>query len=539
MKKATAILLTLFSTLCLAARLTDGKVVTKIAKNEIRLTVMSGFHFNTEAPASAKFDESSSVAKPSTKTEKSFIYKIPKDSKKAQLSFYVCDDKKTVCEQQQASIDLATSQISQVEKKPLAVNFEKVTSLESVDGKPTLLIFSAPWCPACIRMQTETYPVASVAKELNKIHFKKVNSDLVENFELSEKFHIKAIPTHILLNAKGEEVYRWLDFQPANTFAKSLAAETKKIESSSQSLQVKAAQGDLEAASQLGMREYNSMNCTDAVKWLSISKKPEDRKYKLAAEVNCAENNVEDNKESKEAHLQTLEKAIALTESEWDQIRWLTTLIENKKEAGPLSADMKSKASETVNRIEQLLKVNVKQLLSESTYGEAASFEKEEMLYTKANLQELLELKEDKKKTLDRSVQLLSKRKLSVNRPGEMLIAIAYLREAGEIKKVEALYESLIKKYPSTYVYYEKYARFQHKNKNLEAALALSDKAIAYSEGNDPQLYLLRVRILKDMKQIEKATAEVEKALALKDIEHKRFKKTMAQLKTLKDDLRK
>jgi thiol-disulfide isomerase/thioredoxin len=280
---------TLISINAFAARLTDGKVTTKIEKDEIRLTVMSGFHFNAQAPASAKFDQLGAPTKPTKKTEKLFAFKIPKDVKTAHLSFYVCDDKKTVCEQQQSSIDLMTAQVSQTEKKSVEANYDKVTSLESVDGKPTLLIFSAPWCPACIRMQTETYPVASVAKELNKIHFKKVNSDLVENYDLAEKFHIKAIPTHILLNAKGEEVYRWLDFQAANTFGKSLAAETKKLAEDNQNLQAKAAQGDLEAISQLGMREYNSLNCAEAIKWLSISKKTQDQKFKLAAEVSCAE----------------------------------------------------------------------------------------------------------------------------------------------------------------------------------------------------------------------------------------------------------
>lgn len=49
------------------ARITDGKVMHKVAKDQITITVEKGFHINEKAPMTFKF--------------------------------YVCDDKKTACEE--------------------------------------------------------------------------------------------------------------------------------------------------------------------------------------------------------------------------------------------------------------------------------------------------------------------------------------------------------------------------------------------------------------------------------------------------------
>ncbi len=533
-----------------AARLTDGKIKTTYVAEQIQITPLKGYHLNSEAPASATFDSHEAIYKPIKKSEQLFTFKPTVGAKVASLNFYVCDDKKTACEQHQTKLELINSKMTKAESatgvipaaaapKPFSGN--KIAPLANAEGKPTLLAFSAPWCPACIRMQTETYPNKAVSKALSQVTLKKVNSDLVENFELSEKFHVKAIPTLILLNSQGEEVYRWLDFQTANTFAKSLKAETKKLATDSTSLLAKAQAGDLEAASQLGMREYSSLNCDEAVKWLSLSKKPADQKYKLAAEVSCAQETASENEKTKEIYLKTLEKGIVLSASEFDQMRWFINWLEIKRQAGPLNEDAKAKALNLKKRLSELSlnQRELKNIFFDSTYGEAGGFEKEEILYSIANIEGLLDQTAEQNKTKAQSIALLSKRKLSVDRPGEMLMAISYLREAGETKKVDQMYEALVKKYPATYVYFEKYARYQLKNKNYVEALPLSKKALSYAEGNNPQLMLLMANVLKSMDRKIEAQTTVDNALKLKEIEHPRFKRALAQLKNLKEELSK
>lgn len=546
-----------------SARITDNQITFKNEAGLLKLEPKKGFHLNAEAPANATFDALEALYKPIQKTEKFFTFKIVENTKKAKISFYVCDDKKTVCEQHQQEITLAnlkagavigavkSSEVVKVAddaakagmfvtdtvKDPSVLAKEEL--LVSKNGKPTLLVFSAPWCPACIRMQTETYPTAPVSAQLKNVNFVKLNSDLPENYELSEKFHIKAIPTLILLNPEGEEVYRWLDYQAAKAFAKSLEQEVKKLGSSKESLEKKAALGDAEAISLVGRLHYNALDCAQAVKWLSLSKSTEDQKFKLAAEVSCAQEQSDKDEKAMTEYLGALEKAIVLTSSTVDQTRWMVDWIEKKKELKQFSNDIKAKSASLLVELENKTK-NPKQLakdFQQSTYGEASGFELAEVHLMRSRLFEALEDKQQKENSDQKIISFIKGKKLNVSKPGEILIAVAYLREAGEKKQVDDFYNQLIAKNSKTYVYYEKYARYMLKEKQLEKALKNSDLAITFAEGNQPQLFLLKARILKEMNQKEKAIETIQTATQLKEIQHVRFKKTLAQLNKLKDEV--
>ena len=60
-------LITILTAQTVEARITDGKVSHKVAKDQITITVDKGFHINEKAPMTFKF--------------------------------YVCDDKNTACEE--------------------------------------------------------------------------------------------------------------------------------------------------------------------------------------------------------------------------------------------------------------------------------------------------------------------------------------------------------------------------------------------------------------------------------------------------------
>ena len=87
-----------------AARQTDNQVDIKIEPQLITLTTKSGYHLNAPAPATAAFDNLEALFKPEVKTEKKFIFKKDEKYKAAELKFYVCDDKKTVCEQHEQKV---------------------------------------------------------------------------------------------------------------------------------------------------------------------------------------------------------------------------------------------------------------------------------------------------------------------------------------------------------------------------------------------------------------------------------------------------
>jgi thiol-disulfide isomerase/thioredoxin len=529
------------------ARLTDNQTLNKIEKNILRIESKKNFHLNAQAPATATFDSLEAIYKPTLKTEAAFEFKIPEKTKLAKVNFYVCDDKKTVCEQHQENIALdgkqnTLNEVKSSESTTLDVKASLVEKglkdLVSKNEKPTLLVFSAPWCPACIRMHTETYNQNLVKTQLSKLNFIQLNSDLPENSELSDLFHVRAIPTLVLLSAAGEEVYRWLDFQQPTSFAKSLAVEIKKISQNKNSLVARASLADPEAISEAGMMAYNTLNYEEAIKWFSLSKKTADVKYKLAAEVNYWQEAADKDENKIKDYLQTLQKGLFLTDSKIDQLRWLVEFIEKKKETEKLNSELKLKAQQSTIELENKLK-NKKVLAEEfkqSTFGESAGFEEAEIRLMRSRLFAALDQKEEKEKSDQAIIQLMKNKKVSVEKPGEMLITIAYLREAGETELVIKMYQKLIQKYSKTYVYYEKYSRFLLKNKHLEIALPQVNFALQFPEGNEPQLYLLKARILKELNLKNEMLVAIDQALKQTNIQHPRFKNTVAQLNKLKTE---
>ncbi len=517
----------LFCSTSALARITDDQVIIKTMGNKIEISTKPKFHLNAEAPANAVFDDLKAIFKPNPKTEKLFVFLAPDKTKKAKLSYYVCDDKKTACEQHEKEINL----IDQTSKDKKAEAPSTTKSLKS--DKQTLLVFSAPWCPACLRMETETYPIKSIQAQLKKMNVEKINIDLPENSEMSDKFHVKAIPTLVLLNKDGEEIYRWLDYQPAKKFAVDLQTASKNTATLAD-LEKKAKKGDAVAISKRGMLSYLAYQCEDAIKWWSKSKNQSDINYRLAAEIQCAE------EKKPEEQITALEDGIKQSTSKLDQLRWTLDLLEKKKETNSKD-DLKAAAN---NALADLLSITknpngLKKLFAESTYGDPAGFEIEEALTMKSRIYTLLEKTPEKLEALEAVKANAEKRNVSVDRPGEMLLAIAYLKEADEKVRVQEMYQQLLNRYPDTYVYHEKYARYQLKNKNYDQALSSINTASTYPEGNVPQLQLLKARILSEMKNKDQAIVVINEALKLENISHKKYKKTLAALETLKKDIEK
>jgi len=526
------------------AKKTDGQFETAIKNNTIELVTKKGFHFNDKAPAYALFDEAKEKTKPTVKTEGKFVFNSATTFKKAELNFYVCDDAKTVCEQQNV----------QVVNKPSAdlknQNPQAVATLQPSEeiskqthySKTTLLVFSAPWCPACIRLHSETMATKAFKKAVKNIEVKEINIDLVENEKISDQYGVKAIPTMILVNTSGDEVTRWLDYQEISKLEPQLKKATKETATIQDKI-AKAKAGDKKLASELGYNAYNKMNWKEAIQWFEISGTKKDLTYKLASEVSQAEESYDDNEQSKKDYFGVVEKAITLTPSDFDRIRWSVDLFEKAKDQNKEIASEKIK--QTLEKIQEYLtpNKNLKKLVQESTYGDSTSFEKAELIDLQLRLAKLSEKESEKAESVagfkKKLSEELSRIKLNKNYPGMFINAIQYHSEAGQLEKCEELYKELISQHEKTYVYYQKYANFLVKQKKYDQALKQIDLAIQYAEGNTPQLHLIKIKVLKELGQKESALKLIEETKKIAEPYPTKYKRTLAQLTELKDKLKK
>ncbi len=536
------------------AGITDDQYNISVSKESVSISPKKGFHLNQEAPASAAIDSNEALQKPSIKKEKNFSFAVPTMAKQATLSFYVCDDKKTVCEKHEDTViltalttnKLLTADNLEVNVRAPVVSLDKNekhvfdnikdVSLKSTNGKPTLLVFSAPWCPACVRMMTEVYNQPAVQRQLSKVNFYKLNSDLPENSQMSKNFKIKAIPTLVLLDQNGNEAFRWLDYQPAKAFAVALNSEVKKVGEAA-SLIANAQVGDKKAAHVLGMRAFASFDFNEAVKWLSMTKNETDQKFKLSSEISLAQEKADDDEKLNSEYLGALEKGIVLSTSQLDRLRWSIDYFDKKKNMNTLDAELKTKTLALTKEIDALLKNPKKAARSflDSTYGEYGGFEADELYYMKSQLYKTLDMKAELQANNELAIAHLAKKKTTVEKPGIMLNVIGYLKEAGDTQVVEGLYKQLIAAYPTTYVYFEKYARFKEKTKNYDEALKLADSALQYPAGNLPQLHLLKAQILVDLNRKPEAAALIDETIKADYCQHERYKTVVKKLTALKE----
>ena len=340
------------------AGITQGKIKILFENNEIGIAPQKGFYLNDKAPASAIFDDAKMKTPPKTKSEQKMTFDIPGNVKKANLKFFVCDDAKTVCEQHTHEVDVqarkskSTTATTDDSKTYLAV--AQTANLKST--KPTLMVFSAPWCPACIRLKSETLNKSEVKNTLKKLNTVYLNVDLVEHELISKKFNVKAIPTMILLTPEGQEITRWLDFQLVGTFSKELASATK-ISADVEQTKKLAETGDQTAVRRIADNAYNQMNWLEAFKWFSLSDNPADVQRKLYSEIQVAKEEKDKDKTKGDDFLKTLLKATTLSKSKLDTATWTIEYFEQVAEATekPFDETNKAKILATIEDLNSLV----------------------------------------------------------------------------------------------------------------------------------------------------------------------------------------
>lgn len=559
--KSLVLVFTLLFSLSSWARLSDGKVSFAVSGGKILGTVQKGFHFNKEAPAS--FTMKGAEIAPLVKEAQQLVFALPaKEHEVFELGFYVCDDKKTVCEEHKVSYVVAggklkaakeaaqteTSKAAAVVPVKSSGKLEKnhhgfiVNDLEgakvlALKSKKNLLVdYGAPWCPACVRLETEVFGTKKFQAAAKGYVLVALNADMATNKEFGKKYGIKAIPTVLLLKPDGSELYRSLDFVPADEFAKRLLLAKRNLKSSEE-LEKMAAVGDKAAMLTLADQARNALDYEKAVKWYVAAGADSDR-YAMSELGLWADKAESEKKETEyfavlkkwsEAKPKTFTAVTAAND-------WGSYLKRNKKE---LPADLKEKLTANMDFLKKLAasKAETVKWVAAWDASAMAPAERAEVLSMWMTAADLLENKEEAALAKGELKKEMAALNLSEKRPGEVMAVLFYFRTAEMLAEEEAWLLKLLKEDSNSYVPYMKLANYYVRQKAFDKALPQAEKAVEL--GADMRLYNLKTlaEIHKELKHKDEAKKTIDVALADPEIKTDRYKNLLKSLEEMKKSL--
>ncbi|UXR63981.1 thioredoxin family protein [Bdellovibrio bacteriovorus] len=559
--KSLVLVFTLLFSLSSWARLSDGKVSFAVSGGKILGTVQKGFHFNKEAPAS--FTMKGAEIAPLVKEEQQLVFALPAKEREAfELGFYVCDDKKTVCEEHKMSFVVESGKLksateasaksaeksvapavmktsAKVEKNHhgfIVNDLEAAKALALKSRKNLLVDYGAPWCPACVRLETEVFGTKKFQTVAKDYVLVALNADMSANKDFGKKYGIKAIPTVLVLKPDGSELYRSLDFVPADEFAKRIQS-VKKNQKSNEELEKLATAGDKGAMLGLADQARNALDYEKAVKWYVAAGTDSDR-YAMS-EMGLWSDKAESEKKETE-YIAVLKK--------WSETRpktftavtaandWGSYLQKNKKE---LPAELKEKLTANLDFLKKLAasKSETVKWVAAWDVSAMAPAERAEVLSMWMTAADLLNNKEEFALAKDELKKEMATMKLSEKRPGEVMAVLYYFRTAEMPAEEESWLLKLLKEDSNSYVPYMKLASYYIRQKSFEKALPQAEKAVEL--GADMRLYNLKTlaEIHKELKHKDEAKKTIEVALADPEIKTDRYKGLLKSLEEMKKAL--
>jgi thioredoxin-related protein len=87
------------------------------------------------------------------------------------------------------------------------LDYDTVMGMGARNDKPIMLYFRAKWCYFCQEMEQRVFPKPSVDQAL-KSDLLPVRLDVARHKRLAEIYHVKHLPTTLILDKHGREVLR-------------------------------------------------------------------------------------------------------------------------------------------------------------------------------------------------------------------------------------------------------------------------------------------------------------------------------------------
>lgn len=462
--------------------MSDNKVHLKLNDQQIEVNTDNGFHINQEAPAKISVINSSEIIKPKKIDHNFMSFDITNVyNQKFVISFYVCDDKNTSCELHKNIYEVkdktlfetsAIEEISVAKKSESIVynehhfiknNLPAALSMAIKQKKLLFVDFAAPWCPACVRLETEVFKEKSFQKLTKNLIKVSLNSDLTINSDAFKKYDVKLLPTLVILNTKGEELYRMIDFKPLKSFNKELKFGFENFHTTTDKLTELANKKDKAAMQALASRSFVMNNYPEALKW--YTQLGEDSIKVAISKISVEAIEYEKNKKNEAEYATSLKKYILIFPNAYEALDWRISLAEIDK------TNAKITLAENINILSKCLtdKQARDKLFANTTMGPIPFPLLEAYSYLVKSYDLLKEVNLHKKALEDFRMEI-SKIKTTTAKPGELMMIIQYQREA-KMPEEENSLKTLVNAFPENHVFHMKLGNFYIRSGNFKDAL--------------------------------------------------------------------
>lgn len=462
------------SSKALSTRLKDGTFTAQLE---------AGYHFNDKAPNGIQIGEK--LIKPATLLPQSMT--IPSLDAAAQngvAQVYVCDDKVTFCETH--SIPLSSkSQVEKVQggvRKPGRVNshgfivddFEAALKKAQKEKKMILVDFGARWCPACIRLEDLVFGRKDFKDKTKNFIKTKIDIDVFTNGVVKDKYKVRGVPTLVFLNASGEEISRFYDYQPMSFIDEVLAdiqAFPKTI--------IEMEKSELSEAGQKSLAiRYFFAGQYEKAEALMAKIKPEMKEYWLA-KVEAARPIDDKDPTQKKKFIETLRSAIQADPQSSRSIVWRGTLVdalEDEKEIQKVARES-AELTDKLLADDELLKKSVQT----DIVGEYTGYEGFYVAFINAGTADTAKI--EAKKAWGQVIQQGERYKVTGKTPGVSLRLLSAMTNAEEHEKALALVSELLKEKPQDGDLQRRKLRTLVELKRYKEAIAIGKKALNNSYG--------------------------------------------------------
>lgn len=463
---------------------------TEYKSNVFKADLEAGYHFNEKAPNGVQVGKT--FIKPSAFSNRHFEAQIPaKDEKAAVVNLYVCDDKVTFCEVHMINIaDIGSKKVTSTPNAQLGVKKSKLTksnkhgffedfeySLKLAEKlKQNVFVeFGARWCPACLRLENEVFNT-SAFQELTRDYVKvKVDVDQFQNSPILEKYNVKGYPTTLFLTSKGEDIVRFLDYQPIS-FIQDVVLNVNSQPESIVELEKKAQTPELQKI--LWPRYFHSAQYEKA---LAILEKidPKPKEY-LTSKIELARAQYKKDTKLKGQYVKTLQAALKQEGDSTRSLYWRVLLMEELPED---SKEVQKLAQESNDLTQKLLgnKELLKSALATDSVGEYTGLEGVYVAFMNAEAADIAKL--NAKEAWAKVVEQSKIYNINSKQTGPSLRVLTATMKSEKYEDALVLVRELLKHDPNNGDLQRRELRVLLELKKFKEAVSVGEKALKNSYG--------------------------------------------------------